>query len=229
MSDRINYSVREFRHIVNRLLHARSARRHLVNPVRDVLLFAEASGFDAFTELERTQHAVAGFDGTVRDLGDGRWSAVGQAGYYIAPTVIDLLEIAAQHGRARTTIVDIDGGEIFAALREYAAVRGLALNVVEATAERVVLESEKAPHYAPTHPVDAEGPAMRQALLVGFDADREQFWRLFHASDQALTPDSERSRLHAGSQAYDAEGNLLGEVDEESYEYIRSFATEGAK
>lgn len=67
---------------------------------------------------------------------------------------------------------------------------------------------------------------MRDALLNGFNADTEQFWRMFYASDQALTPDSEVSRNHAGTQIYDENGNVVGESDEESYTYIRSYAGE---
>lgn len=226
--DLINYSVREFRHIVNRLLHALGAQRNMVNPVRDVLLFAEASGFGAFDELERTQHAVPSYDGVVHER-DDVWSAAGQAGYYIAPTVIDLLELAALEGPARVEVVDVDGVGVFAALREYAAVRGLALEVVDRGADRITLAATVADAPPPRHPIDAEGEAMRRALLEGFDADREQFWRLFYASDQALTPDSELSRRHAGSQIYDEDGNLVGESDEEAYDYIRSFAVEGAR
>ncbi|GAA1963120.1 hypothetical protein [Agromyces allii] len=230
MTDQINYSVREFRHIVNRLLHALGARRHMVNPVRDVLLFAEASGFAAFDELERTRDRVAGFDGLLVETPEG-WSAGGQAGYFVAPTVVDLLEVAAIDAPAEMTLVEVDGSDVFVALRGYAAVRGVDLEVVPDAddARRVVLRATSIPTPAPRHPIDAEGPQMRRALLEGFDADRAQFWRLFHASDQALTPDSELSRRHAGSQLYDGDGNLLGEVDEESYEYIRSFATEPAR
>jgi len=228
VSDPINYSVREFRHIVNRLLHAVGGQRHMVNPVRDVLLFAEASGFGAFDELERTQLAVPTYDGLVHERGDA-WSAGGQAGYYVAPTVIDQLEVAALDGPARFELVEVDGVDVFAALGEYAAVRGLGLAVVERGDGRVVLVATAIEARLPHHPIDAEGPAMRRALLEGFDVDREQFWRLFYASDQALTPDSELSRRHAGSQIYDAEGNLVGESDEESYEYIRSFSTESAR
>ncbi|ANJ26063.1 hypothetical protein [Agromyces aureus] len=230
MTDQINYSVREFRHIVNRLLHALGAQRHLVNPARDVLLFAEASGFRAFDELERTRERVAMYDGLVAETPDG-WSAGGQAGYYVAPTVIDLLEVAAIDGPAEMTLVEVDGADVFTALRGYAAVRGLALEVETRPDDdrRVVLRAVAIPTPAPGHPIDAEGPEMRRALLEGFDADRDQFWRLFHASDQALTPDTELSRRHAGTQLYDGDGNLLGEVDEESYEYIRSFATESAR
>jgi hypothetical protein len=232
MTDTINYSVREFRHIANRLLHARGAQRHMVNGVRDVLLFAQAAGFDAFTELERTQHAVHSFDGRLLTTAAGEYSASGQAAYYVAPTLVDLLVVSAHREPSRVTLTEVETPTIFAALAEYAMVRGVAIDVVGAARDRVELEFHAIAHQTATeaveHPLDAEGPAMRRALIEGFHADTAQFWRLFHASDQALTPDSELSRRHAGSQIYDADGNLVGESDEESYDYIRSFADEMA-
>lgn len=231
MTDTITYSAREFRHIANRLLHARGALRHMVNPVRDVLLFAQASGFDAFTELERTERAIRTYDARVHRIGEAEYSAGGQAAYFVAPTVIDLLLVHATDAPGHVTVRDLDGAAVFGALVEYARVRGLELDA-GVHDDRVELTFHAIAHQdaaeAAKHPLDAEGPAMRRALLDGFVADTDQFWRLFHASDQALTPDSELSRRHAGSQIYDADGNLIGESDEESYDYIRSLADEMA-
>lgn len=227
MSAHMNYSVREFRHIANRFLHARGALRHMVNPVRDVLTFAQARGFDALTELERTQDAIASFDGRVHT--DSIWSASGQSGYYVAPTIIDLLVLQSGPQESVVQVHDLRGGEVFHALDDYAAVRGLHLGVVALNQASVTLAYRTDP-WAPTGtPLDAEGPAVREALSSGFDADTDQFWRMFRASDQALTPDSEMSRNHAGSQIYDEHGNVIGESDEEDYGYIRTYATEGAQ
>lgn len=226
MPTQMNYSVREFRHIANRFLHARGAARHMVNPVRDVLTFAQARGFDALTELERTQDRIGGFDARIEIRGGAPWSAHGQSAYYVAPTVVDLLIVRSAPEAAVVTIDDIRGGEIFRQLDEYAQVRGLGLNVASVDDSSVTLSFHSTARAASLAPLDAEGPAMRDALLNGFNADTEQFWRMFYASDQALTPDSEVSRNHAGTQIYDENGNVVGESDEESYTYIRSYAGE---
>lgn len=226
MTPQMNYSVREFRHIVNRFLHARGALRHMVNPVRDVLTFAAARGYDALTELERTQGRIAGFDARVEMLDAAAWSAHGQSAYYVAPTIVDLLIVRSTPQEALVTIDDIRGGEIFHQLDEYAEVRGLKLRTVNVDDNSVTLGFQSAPRVASPVPLEAEGPAVRDALVNGFDADTDQFWRMFYASDQALTPDSDVSRNHAGSQIYDEHGNVVGESDEESYSYIRSYTDE---
>lgn len=228
MTALMNYSVREFRHITNRFLHARGAQRHMVNPVRDVLTFAQARGFDALTELERTQYQIDRFDGRIEFRDPSTWSADGQSAYYVAPTITDLMILRAGEENASITIENIDGAAIFGSLDEYAQVRGLYLEVTAVDDDSVTLAYRAVPRPAAEAPLEAEGPAVRDALKRGFDADTEQFWRMFYASDQALTPDSEVSRNHAGSQIYDEHGNVIGEFDEESYTYIRSYADEVA-
>lgn len=228
MAPLMNYSVREFRHITNRFLHARGAQRHMVNPVRDVLTFAQARGFDALTELERTQYQIAGFEGQIQLRSASTWTADGQAAYYVAPTIVDLLVLRSSEDVASVTIENVSGPAVFRSLDEYAQVRGLHLEVTAVDDDSVTLAYRAVPRPMTSAPVEAEGPAVRDALKNGFNADIEQFWRMFYASDQALTPDSEVSRNHAGSQIYDEHGNVIGEFDEESYTYIRSYADEVA-
>lgn len=198
----------------------------MVNPVRDVLTFAQAQGFDTLTELERTKDEIARFDGRVQRA--QTWSAGGQAAYYVAPTIVDLLILQADVNGATQRIDDVNGGNIFHALREYAHVRGLGISVADVEDHSVTLAYRPRAWVATETPLDAEGPAIRDALRSGFDADTDQFWRMFYASDQALTPDSEVSRNHAGSQIYDEHGNVIGEFDEEDYGYIRSYVDEVA-
>jgi hypothetical protein len=223
MTSTIRFSVRELRHIANRLLHARGVHRNMVNPVRDVLVFAQASGFDALAELERTADLVAGYTGGVTVDAGGDIDAGGQAAYFVAPAVFDVAAIRASDVPRTITLHAVDGPEVFAALGEYAAVRGLRLVECVRADDSVILTVTTAP-VAALAPIDAEGPAVRRALTENLVADADRFWRLFHASDQALTPDSEESRNHAGTQIHDEHGNVIGEWDEEGYEYIREFA-----
>jgi hypothetical protein len=222
----MNYSVREFRHIVGRFLHAHGCSRHLVNPLRDLLLSAQADGFDVLSELERTRAEISGFTGALAATGATSYDACGQAAYAVAPDVIDRLVVATAAGEGSVTIVvaGATGTALFSHLADYARLRGLDQLRVDVGADGVQVSGCFVGRPANLPARAAEGPGVAAALVSGFDADVEQFWRLFYESNEALTPDSEVSRQHAGAQLRDAQGNVIGEVDEESYLYIRSQA-----
>lgn len=224
MTDTINYSVREFRHIVGRFLHAQRCARHLVNPLREVLLSAEASGFDALTELERSRGAIAGITGSLKVVGTDELDAGGQPAYAVAPDLVDrlLVAAAARSGPVTVAVLNLTGASALGHLGDYARVRGLALEAVVLTDSAVRVRGRQEPAPPVADPRESEGRAVAEALVRGFDAEVGQFWRLFHESNEALTPDSDLSRQHAGAQVRDADGKVIGEVDEESYLYIRS-------
>jgi hypothetical protein len=219
----MNYSVREFRHIVGRFLHAHGCSRHLVNPFRDLLLSAQADGFDVLTELERTRPEIAGFTGALAATGATSYDACGQAAYAVGPDLIDRLVVAAAaDGSATIVVAGATGTALFSHLADYARLRGVDQLQVDFGADGAEISGTFVGRPAGLLARTSEGPGVAAALVSGFDADVEQFWRLFYESNEALTPDSELSRQHAGAQLRDAEGNVIGEVDEESYLYIRS-------
>lgn len=225
----MNYSVREFRHIAGRFLHAHGCAPHLANPLRELLLSAQAEGFDAFAELERTRAEIRDTTGALVEGPSGVLDACGQAAFAVAPDLVDRLVVAcaaADDGRATLLVAGTSGAEVVAHLRGYAWVRGVVLDEVATEGDRVRVTATAAERPADLAARDQDGPALAGALVAGFDADVAQFWRLFHESNDALTPDSELSRQHAGAQVRDEDGNVIGEVDEESYLYIRSQAEE---
>ncbi|UOQ56695.1 hypothetical protein MUN78_13605 [Leucobacter allii] len=225
MTTTMRASAREMRHMVGRYLHARRCPGYAVNAIRDAIMAAQAEGYDAVTRMEEIREAYAdartGFAVRASETGlvlDG----AGTPAAILAPAFVDELALAAAAGPATVRVEGVPGVAMLAALGEYAAVRGVAFRLhadgddtATATAERVTA--------TPVVPAEsAAGPAMRRILLEGYEMDAEQFWRLFHESNEALTPDSELSRRHAGSQLYDEDGNLLGEAGEETYVHLRS-------
>lgn len=236
MTTQMRASAREMRHMVGRYLHARSCPAYAVNAIRDAIMAAQAEGADAVTEMERVRDRYAGartsFD--VRRDGDGIvLDGRGTPAILLAPALIDELSLAAVDGVARVHVVGTPGVGIAAALGEYAAVRGVAFEIeppaggdaAEDAAgdagDRAILAPRRIER-TPVRPAEsAAGPAMRRILLEGYVMDADQFWRLFHESNEALTPDSELSRRHAGSQLYDENGDLIGEVSEETYLHLR--------
>ncbi|SDQ16895.1 hypothetical protein [Leucobacter chromiiresistens] len=236
MTTQMRASAREMRHMVGRYLHARSCPAYAVNAIRDAIMAAQAEGADAVTEMERVRDRYAGartsFD--VRRDGDGIvLDGRGTPAILLAPALIDELSLAAVDGVARVHVVGTPGVGIAAALGEYAAVRGVAFEIEPPAGDDAAEDAEGdagdrailAPRRIERTPVrpaeSAAGPAMRRILLEGYVMDADQFWRLFHESNEALTPDSELSRRHAGSQLYDENGDLIGEVSEETYLHLR--------
>ncbi|KTR81489.1 hypothetical protein NS354_12385 [Leucobacter chromiiresistens] len=222
--------------MVGRYLHARSCPAYAVNAIRDAIMAAQAEGADAVTVMERVRDRYAGartsFD--VRRDGDGIvLDGRGTPAILLAPALIDELSLAAIDGVARVHVVGTPGIGIAAALGEYAAVRGVAFEIESSAGgdaaedvagdagDRAILAPRRTER-TPVRPAEsAAGPAMRRILLEGYVMDADQFWRLFHESNEALTPDSELSRRHAGSQLYDENGDLIGEVSEETYLHLR--------
>jgi hypothetical protein len=54
-----------------------------------------------------------------------------------------------------------------------------------------------------------------RALREGIVLDTSLWWELYHIADRALTLDSELSRTHTGSSAFDVHGNVIGEHGED--------------
>lgn len=227
MTTTMRASAREMRHMVGRYLHARRTPGYTVNAVRDAIMAAQAEGFDAVSQMEAVREqlptAPTAFAATV--VADGSATVLDGSGSpapLLAPALIDELALSLAAGRSRVEVRGVPGIEMFSHLGDYAAVRGIALELETAGADSAVIRVRAVEPTAVVPAAGAAGPAMERILREGYEMDAEQFWRLFHESNEALTPDSETSRRHAGSQLYDEHGNLLGEVDEETYLHLRN-------
>lgn len=225
MTTTMRASAREMRHMVGRYLHARNCPGYAVNAVRDAIMAAQAEGYDAVSYMEHVREHYAGartsFD--VEQQGD-RVVLDGAAtpAPLLAPALIDEIALALAAGKGNIRVQNVPGVMLFAALSEYAAMRGVEFEITRDTEEAATILATAAAPLATDPAALAAGPAMQQILLDGYELDADQFWRLFHESNEALTPDSELSRRHAGTQIYDADGNLLGEANEEVYQHLRS-------
>ncbi|MFD5601231.1 hypothetical protein ACFWHR_14390 [Leucobacter sp. NPDC058333] len=233
MTTEMRASAREMRHMVGRYLHARNCPGYAVNAVRDAIMAAQAEGADAVSEMERLHDQYDGartsFEVIAANAAGDRVELDGRGtpALLLAPALIDELVLALGAGATEVQIVNTPGVWLFESLGDYAAVRGVAFDFRRAahgdgTGEDGAILIPRRIAKTPVHPAEsAAGPAMRRILLDGYVMDADQFWRLFHESNEALTPDSELSRRHAGSQLYDEDGNLLGEVSEETYLHLR--------
>lgn len=230
MTNEMRASAREMRHMVGRYLHAFGCPGYAVNAVRDAIVAAQAEGFDAVTEMELVRESYPSASTTFDVQRDGDrivLSGRGTPALILAPALIDELVLAVDAQIEEVRIVDAPGLDVVVSLADYAAVRGIAFDVQllvgdQASGDDDAILTPRRVEKTPALPAESSaGAAMRRVLLEGYVMDADQFWRLFHESNEALTPDSELSRRHAGSQLYDEEGNLLGEVGEETYQHLR--------
>ena len=222
----MNFSVREFRHITGRLLHANGVDASQVNASREALLAATACGYPGLENLERALPELSLGDGSTRVDMTGHIDAASQHAIVLAPVLIDQMVVAAADGITSMRIRQLRGAELLNYLTAYAARRGLRIQVTaldEATLDVALAPEEPANFEAAAW---QDGPEIAEALRSGFWVDEPRFWRMYEGSNNALTPDSELSRSHAGAQYRDADGNVVGEIDEEAYLYIKSAATE---
>lgn len=225
MTTTMRASAREMRHMVGRYLHARNTPGYTVNAVRDAIMAAQAEGFDAVTEMERVRaelpSAATGF--TVTSAAEvTRFDGSGAPALLLAPAFVDELALSLASGRSAVEVTGVAGIELYAALGDYAAIRGIGFELSVTGADSATVAVRSVPRTPVVPAAGASGPAMERVLLEGYEMDADQFWRLFHESNEALTPDSETSRRHAGSQLYDEDGNLIGEVSEETYLHLRN-------
>lgn len=227
MSLNMTASARELRHMVGRYLYACNLPGYTVNAVRDVILAAQAEGYDAVNDMEKRRGLFASAP-TTFSVSGGRFDGQDAPLVVLAPALFDELALAlAASGeeRATVTVVNVLDPDIIDCLHDHAAVRGLGYDVQHGAdgALSITVWRVTVPPRSPAS--GAWGPSMERALLSGYELPSEQFWRLFHESNLALTPDSEVSRQHAGTQVRNERGEVIGELDEEAYTYIRAAAT----
>ncbi len=229
MTTTMRASAREMRHMVGRYLHARGCPAFAVNAVRDAIMAAQAEGFDAVSQMERVHErfrsARTNFE--VSRVGDlTMLDGAGAPAPLLAPAFVDELGLALAAGdvRAKVEVRDVPGLVLFEALGDYAATRGVAFTIARVGENAAAVAAERVPPTPVEPAASAAGPSIERVLREGYEMDADQFWRLFHESNEALTPDSEVSRRHAGAQLYDEHGNLIGEADEETYLHLRGRA-----
>ena len=227
MTTTMHASAREMRHMVGRYLHARRCPAFAVNAVRDAILAAQAEGFDAVSEMERIRDRYPAARTSLAvsaDAGGPVLDGAGTPAPILAPALVDELALALAAGETRVRVRGVPGIAMIDALHDYAAVRGVAFEFAAEGDDAATLAVSTRTRFPVEPAAGAAGPSMERALREGYELGIEQFWRLFHESNEALTPDSEVSRRHAGSQLYDEHGNLIGEVSEETYLHLRSQA-----
>lgn len=240
----INVSHRELRFTLGRLLHVAGLPSGCVYPVRDCLLDAQSVGIDALAALDRTLPALPGRLGqvTVVDSAPGRLTidCLGQPSYLVAPAIVEALAVTA--GPLTVEAINVLEPALIAGITATAYLYGLAVSMdapfvchgmPPAGGERGAAEVEHGPGTAvltvtqsDDRPSDVASPnalgdAARRLLADGAEIEPELWWRMYELSNEALTPDSDSSRHHAGASLLDQGGKIIGEVGEDD-DYVQA-------
>jgi hypothetical protein len=200
-------SLRESRLILERLVQAASVPPGLLPSVRDCALYSAAlpgPGFtgmaDRIEALRATRPAPLHFVERIVYCG-------GQHAWYAAETLLDLaIEQFLTTGRGEVAAVNLTQPGELRVVTGLAEAHGLAASARIEGARALVTVTAR--------------PASRQSLLdqirrQGIPVAPETWWQLYHASHEALAPDSFESRRHAGTVRVEADGRIVGRNDED--------------
>ena len=206
-------TVREVRMIVERVLLSLRIPDGFVPAVRDCVLYSQIANLGGLAMLgrdcetlrqARTETPRLRTEGNLQVL-----NGANQHAWIVAPAVLDLALASARAG-GRGEIVT----ENVAEPAELALLTGMAgrygamvdVNVSGARASvRVISDRTSGPD-----------EAMIQALTHGMPVAKALWAQLYARSHDALTPDSIKSRRHAGPVMVDAEGRVHGRDDDDT-------------
>lgn len=200
-------SLRESRLILERLVQAAGVPPGLLPSVRDCALYSAAlpgPGFqgmaDRIAALKTTCPVPLTFAGAFVDGG-------GQHAWYAAETLLDLaVEQFLLTGRGEVAAANLTQPSELRVVTGLAEAHGLAGSARVEGAHVLVTVTAR--------------PSTRQSLLDqirrrGIPVAAQTWWQLYHASHEALAPNSFESRRHAGTVRVEADGRVVGRNDED--------------
>jgi len=203
-------SLRECRLILERLVQAAGVPTALLHAVRDCALYSAilpGPGFAAMTghleQLRGSKPLPLGLTETSDRL---IVDANGQHAWYAAHAVLDLAieryRLTGTGAVAVKNLAEPDELRVVAGLAEH---HGLAAAATQ-RGDTVTIAGAR-PAGAPS--------ALDRLRGGGFPTAAAIWWPLYHASHEALAPDSFESRRHAGTVRVEADGRIVGRNDED--------------
>jgi hypothetical protein len=204
-------SLRESRLILERLVQAAGVPAGLLPSVRDCALYSAALPGPGFAGMAdriamlrnngpaplqiQTEAPLLLVDGT------------GQHAWFAAAGLLDLaLEQFLRTGRGQVmarNLVEPAELRVVAGLAEAHGVRAEAIS----GSDGMILCVSARPA--------TEQPLLDRIRRQGIAVEPETWWPLYHASHEALAPDSFESRRHAGTIRVEADGRVVGRHDED--------------
>ena len=197
-------SLREARLVVERILLLAPVPPGLVPDVRESVLVSQMLGLGGFSLLLDSYAELSA--GAAPSLEGESLHCHGAHAWLVAPAVADLAVEAAFAGGGTFRVSDVRAPAELATATGLAARHGAQVQL-GAAGEIIALPAAGAP---PASRLDALAWRM---VCDGFPVLGSLWWRLYHLSNGALTPDSLVSRRHAGHIVVHADGSITGRRD----------------
>lgn len=239
----INVSHRELRFTIGRLLYVAGLPAGCVYPVRDCLLDAQSLGLDALAALERSFSTMPASLGRIQSARSGDRlviDALAQPSYLVAPAVLETIAVESAREPLTVEITNVLEPALLAGLAATDYLYDLTIKLdapfsctgqppLVGQSQPAVENARTAVLIATAHhgrPQDVASPsalgaAAQKLLARGIDLDADLWWRMYELSNDALTPDSDSSRHHAGASLLDQGGKIIGEVGEDD-DYLQA-------
>ena len=220
---------REMRLMSERILSLTTLPKGFFLAVTDIVMLSQKLGLGGFAMLEEQFEALRAPDlsriAVTEENGKTLvLDAGGQHGWFVVPTLLDLLgELVARFGDAQVTVVNaLDPAELGIA----AALGGrTGLSVTQATGDAQVFSATAQPV---TGDVAKDDPVLWDLLCNGTPVEADLWWRVYDRAKKALAADTVVSRRHAGPMIVNEDGTVIGRKDNDDETDISFLAAPGA-
>lgn len=208
----LRLTLREIRLIIERLVQAAGVPPGLLFAARDAAVISAVLPVAGFANLSAEIAALAASTAKPAKLSEGedgvlRVDVAGQHPWLVAEALLDLaIEQFRLTGHGEVLARGAVSPREFGIVAGLAEKHGLAASCSE-TAEGVLLQ---------IRPCSAHATRLLDRIRhKGCTVEAGLWWPLYHASHEALAPDSFESRRHAGTIRVEADGRIVGRNDED--------------
>lgn len=206
----LRLTLREIRLITERLVQAHAAPPGVLASVRDCAMYSAVlpvAGFAGLPNQLSALRANAVRSLTLEEDSTAIVDGGGQHAWFAAPTVLDLaIERFRLAGRRDTYVRNVASPDELSVVAGLAEHHGLTASASR-TGDGAIVRVAARDHDKAT----VLDRLRREGILV----DAALWWPLYHASHDALLPDSFESRRHAGTIRVEADGRIVGRNDED--------------
>lgn len=220
---------REMRLMSERILSLTTLPKGFFLAVTDTVMLSQKLGLGGFAMLEErfedlrapdlSRIAVTQENGKSLVLDAG-----GQHGWFVVPTLLDLLgELVARFGDGQVTVVNaLEPAELGVAT----ALGGrTGLTVLHTAGDAQVFSATAQPV---TGKVATDDPVLWHLLCNGTPIEADLWWRIYDRAKKALAVDTVVSRRHAGPMIVNEDGTVIGRKDNDDETDISFLAAPGA-
>lgn len=219
--DSLCISLRESRLALERALLQTSMPAGFNDAVREAILTSQALGLGGFQKFLDIFETLRGASPLALSLDEASkpWcvECAGQHAWIAAQVLLDLL-VAGYACEARGTLLasHVEDVAELAVVPMLARRLGAEVAVVvdtEAGSARLEMLARRMP------PKDGTDPALWGIIRDGMRVEASLWWRIYHLSLDALTPDNTVSRRHAGANVVDESGRIIGRLTDDDTDF----------